>query len=701
MKSGTSKPLLTVFEEYQKNNELRVEFKHLHAKDTTDKEILIDNIFKEIQAGPIEELRDPELISAFEHAKGTNFEVCVLATMSAGKSTLINSMIGTKLMPSKQEACTAIITRIVDSKANGLLWKGEVYNKEGVLTETHDELNYATMSKLNGSSIVSEIVVTGNIPFLKSDDVSLVLIDTPGPNNSRDPQHRKTQIEFLSKSSKSLVLYIMTGEFGTDDDHNLLKRVADSMSIGGKQSKDRFIFVLNKLDDRKLEDGDTNQTLDKVRNYLKTHGIESPNLFPAAALPALNIRLIENNFTLDEYTIDETEVKVKKLNRNESLHFENYSSFPKSIQNEISLQVSKCKETNNKNLEALIHTGIPSVEAAIRQYVQKYAKTAKIKNIADTFIHKLESAGSFETVVKEILDNKDQVESIISRIALVQKKLDDAKLASKFTQSVEIIVNRVEENSIETVDKNVMKFQFEITKRIDDLRGKEIDEEDAKHDIDSLTDFSKNLESELELDLAEVITDNLLKASKNLLDEYRAKLSSLAEEIDLNNQSTISIDPLKLMGGLVTTDDFSIGTFVKSKEIADGTEWVPVPRKPILGLGLRDKWFGMKHEEKTKYKSVNYIDGSVLSQHFLAPLQEYVYENGDNAKEYTRRQSKSITESFKKEFFRLNELLKLKLNELNGYATDKEKAEQKLVEVEIKLEWLKNIKTKVEEILEI
>ena len=98
----------------------------------------------------------------------------------------------------------------------------------------------------------------------------------------------------------------MEGTFGTDDDNALLERVAESMSVGGKQSKDRFIFVVNKMDSRNTEDGDTSQTLTRVRTYLKKHGIINPNLFPAAALPALNIRRIKNGEIVDEDTADET-----------------------------------------------------------------------------------------------------------------------------------------------------------------------------------------------------------------------------------------------------------------------------------------------------------------------------------------------------------------------------------------------------------
>ena len=43
------------------------------------------------------------------------FEVVVVATMSAGKSTVINALIGKELLHSANEATTATITRIHDN----------------------------------------------------------------------------------------------------------------------------------------------------------------------------------------------------------------------------------------------------------------------------------------------------------------------------------------------------------------------------------------------------------------------------------------------------------------------------------------------------------------------------------------------------------------------------------------------------------
>lgn len=690
--------LTEVFTQAFERGELTAKLDRIPAKETSDKEVLIDEVFKEIQEGPFDELRDVEIISAFQHAKSSDFEVCVVATMSAGKSTLINSMLGTKLMPSKQEACTAIITRIKDTEGNDT-WQAEVYSKDNRLIETHENLTYATMERLNSDENVSVIKTAGNIPFVSSEDVSLVLIDTPGPNNSRDPEHKKVQSEFLNKSSKSLVLYIMEGTFGSDDDNALLQRVADSMKVGGKQSKDRFIFVVNKMDDRRKEDGDTTQTLDRIRAYLKGHGITNPNLFPAAALPALNIRLMQSGAEVDEDTMDETEMKVRKLNRNETLHFENYASLPASIRGDIKMKLADAEETGDAAAEALIHTGVVSIEAAIRQYVQKYAKTAKIKNIVDTFMHKLDEVGCFEKTKQELAKNRKDGERIAQQIEAIRKKVDDVKSAQKFRTAVDDAVVKVSDDAKDIIDSIVQKYQAKIRNKIDELRGQELDMDEVMDEVSRLERYAKKLEPDFQAELDELIRENLVKTSNALLREYKKKLASLTSEIDPNALAGISIDPLKLMGGTVpTADDFSVTKLVQSKEVENGKEWVENTNKKWYKPWT---WFQEKGYYKTKYKTVKYVPASELAQEFFAPIKETVINNGELAQKHAIKQSNRIVASFNKEFERLDGVLKQKLSELESYATDKTKAEERIKETERRLAWLEVIKNHVASILEI
>ena len=476
-------------------------------------------------------MKSDEIKTAFQNAKSNDFEVCVVATMSAGKSTLINAMLGKELMPSKAEACTAMITRIKDVDRLKDSFRAEIYRK-GRISERYEKLDYSTMERLNEDDTVDEVRVYGNMPFVSSDDLSLVLVDTPGPNNARDDDHEKVQQNALGKSSKALVLYIMTNEYGTDDDNTTLRRVANTMSVGGKQSKDRFLFVINKMDSRGKNDGSTEEMLDQVREYLKAQGINNPNLFPAAALPALNIRRMEKE-EVDEDIEEETEYLIRKLNRNEQLHLEKYDSLPGSEKEDIEEQLEKTREEWEEKdgekygnpQEALIHTGIISIETAIRQYVEKYAKTARIKNIVDTFQHVIEELDYDEKIKRQLEEYKEEREKIEKeaeeKTLEIYKKvaqkadynfervaLSSGKMAEEVCQVYRKMLQEIDEEDEKRKEKypffyQLFKWSFEESLRQDmdlifELRKKTIDE------IQKVFESTKNqVQRQLEKELLE------------------------------------------------------------------------------------------------------------------------------------------------------------------------------------------------------
>ena len=96
--------LKEVLEEAQEQQRCLFQLKWEKAQEASKKEKLIDEVFQKIQYGPFVELKSDKIKTAFQNAKSNDFEICVVATMSAGKSTLINAMLGKELMPSKAEA---------------------------------------------------------------------------------------------------------------------------------------------------------------------------------------------------------------------------------------------------------------------------------------------------------------------------------------------------------------------------------------------------------------------------------------------------------------------------------------------------------------------------------------------------------------------------------------------------------------------
>ena len=83
---------------------LTITIKKMPAKEFGEKEADIRKLFEKVRKLPFDELQSPAVSDAFNKAFNEEFEVNVVATMSAGKSTLINALLGKKLMPSKQGA---------------------------------------------------------------------------------------------------------------------------------------------------------------------------------------------------------------------------------------------------------------------------------------------------------------------------------------------------------------------------------------------------------------------------------------------------------------------------------------------------------------------------------------------------------------------------------------------------------------------
>lgn len=237
------------FEQAQKDGIVRVSgMNYIAGKSDDDINEKIVKVFQDLQEGPIDDFRDAKLTRAFENINDAIFPVNVIATMSSGKSTLINALLGRNLMPSKNEACTATITEILD--VDDPSFAAVVYDEEDVELQEVPQLTYEVMSELNDNENVYRIRMEGDIPFLDSKSTALMLVDTPGPNNAQNQAHKNTTYRAINNDSNNLILYVLNGtQLSTNDDAALLHYVADQIKKGGKQVRDRFLFVINKMDD--------------------------------------------------------------------------------------------------------------------------------------------------------------------------------------------------------------------------------------------------------------------------------------------------------------------------------------------------------------------------------------------------------------------------------------------------------------------
>ena len=276
-------------------------------------------------------------------------EIVVVATMSSGKSTLINALLSKKLLPSSNEACTAIITKVINTNQENYSAKAYSEKKE-LLYEEHN-VSYEKMKKWNNNENISEIEIYGKIPFAnKKEILNLTLIDTPGPNNSRNSVHQKIFEKYLENvDENTIILYVLNAtQLGIIDDSNLLDNLIKNI---GNKSKN-IIFVLNKSDCFNNEDDDMAKIMKRVSKYLEKKGIENTDILPIAALPALVIR----SEPQDELEKLHRNFYINIMNIDENLHLEKYTVMKS--------ENYKLKNISNEE-KALLHTGIHILENKI------------------------------------------------------------------------------------------------------------------------------------------------------------------------------------------------------------------------------------------------------------------------------------------------------------------------------------------------
>lgn len=217
-----------------------------------------------------------------------NYSIAVVATMSAGKSTLLNSIIGRDILPARNEACTSTIFQIEDDD-RASEFTARFVGKKNMIEWAAIEKNI--LEEWNDKN-PQKIEIRGNLPNINNIDgkYRVVFFDTPGPNNSLEDKHSKVVDKILHKPDYCAMLCVLNASvLGVTDEWKLLSHI--QKVIAQRALDIQPIFVVNKIDLLDIEKGeDPVDILDKMKVYLKDLKFESPFLIPVSSKSSLFLR---------------------------------------------------------------------------------------------------------------------------------------------------------------------------------------------------------------------------------------------------------------------------------------------------------------------------------------------------------------------------------------------------------------------------
>lgn len=218
-----------------------------------------------------------EWIRAKEYINSRNRNISFTATMSAGKSTLINAIIGKELSYAKMAACTATVMKFITSPTSGID-SNIFYNDQVKLFQSESNVRDFTKGQEIPCSINSYF-------FSPLSCCHITLIDTPGVNSSQNPKHKKLTREELSSGSTDILVYVIPVEnYGSEDDYIHLSYTKKKVDYN------RIVFVVNMMDSCDFEDDSVSEIITNIREHLSDIGYEEPIVCPMSAKAGMLIK---------------------------------------------------------------------------------------------------------------------------------------------------------------------------------------------------------------------------------------------------------------------------------------------------------------------------------------------------------------------------------------------------------------------------
>lgn len=710
----------------------------MHIQLTVDQRSIDDNslnliqgIYEDIQNAPYDELKTKKIDRAYTKALNDEFEVNVIATMSAGKSTLLNSLLQKQLLPARNQATTAKITRIRDND-NMHQFDAKIFDESGKVTDSRQDVDYTVLDKMNSAENVYTVELEGNVPFVDDDSSRLVLVDTPGPNNSQDLSHLERTKDVIVNQPKTLVLYVMNGtQLGTNDENSLLTLISESMQ-GSKENRDRFFFVVNKLDTFGKED-DINVAFDDVRVHLAKFGIENPQLFAASAKTALGVRtLIPENITTknqirdlrddaedegDEEVYDVAN-EVLKLVKQERLHMQQYSVTTTRIKNEINERIEKAVEEDNYRELALLYSGIPTIEAAIRLYVEKYAKSAKIRTVVDSFQEELKRTNVMATLKRDISENTEKQEAVQKQINDLKARLDMKDVVSEFDQRIDgLDMKKPVETELTKIIRQVMDSLVSKQEQLEASYEK-VDEQGLERLTQELNEYGTTTQIDAATRIKKVVDTETGK----LLDDMQASLKSIIKDVDDSLQlkemslESLSLDTVnkeqlqnqiadqlkKTYNGTdnVVEEEVRTKTETHDEEYDTGARWY----KPW-------SWGKSRYATQTVEETIEYTEqveqfgvksgADVIGKFFLDFGTNIEMDLIDSGKKLATQVQTISRKQFKDAVVELQASLRKVMHELEQTQGENAHLEQVIADNNKKLTWLNEIETRLLDAIEL
>ncbi len=362
-------------------------------------------------------------IDKYADASNDIVPICVLGNYSTGKSTFINALIGSEILPSGAEPITAKIYKIKQSafedrahilfrfdeepiklkfKDSDVPFEFSIGTTENALTtkltEELKQIENATITLLVNKAleIINNFDSTGDsdkvsdlieieVPFVAGlwgeSQNKFVIFDTPGSNSASNNKHLLVLKEAMAGFSNGLPIFISEFDALDSTDNEDLYREIENM----KELDNRFtMIVVNKADAAELDKGGFSKAKEqRILGETVPKNLYSGGLFFVSSVIGLGSK--SNGEFIDDHYAELYDEKKNKFEDSSSRFYKRlyiYNIMPEQLK-------SRMSEMAGKHTNLLFaNSGLYSVEKEIQTFAGKHSSYNKCQQ-AQLFLGKV------------------------------------------------------------------------------------------------------------------------------------------------------------------------------------------------------------------------------------------------------------------------------------------------------------------------
>lgn len=686
--------------------------------DPYQKMLKLKELYSELQEGPVEEFKTPDIQKNFDGAFNSEFRIVIVAPMSSGKSTLINAIIGRDMLPAVNQATTAVITEIKDNDdlPDFIVNATDKYGQEVVkdckaTKKLISELNYKKDSNdpEGKDALIRLVRIEGPVPNIPSNVLNTVFVDTPGGNNSQNDEHEEMMDEAINDENKSLILYVFNGaQLGTNDSNIILQKIANAMqnSTNGKQSRDRFLFVANRMDEFDVSEEPYEEVIENtILPQLASNGITEPKLFLASAQTTKLIRMVQRGEELSETEEEDLEKFVKRFNRSTRV-LPRYASLNSSIKEKIISEAEECAEKAKEDeiprkeeerlryRAAEINSGIPAVEMAIKEYLEKYAISIKIKNAHDAFMKKVIERRMVDKCEAEWAQSQESFDKVKKEIQEKREKCDHSEKLKEFRGKVD---------GIKLDTREIKGEQAKVTKKINRLvesAKEKVKVEEAEY---ILTLFRHNLQDigdDAQVALNNALNNGVRESCQEIVEGY----AEYIKELDSDGFFSIGNFDVKKTEGFASfnldkpEDILNDKRYVTNERVQTGTRTV---KKRGFFSGLA-RFFGIGgYETVDEYEDCQFVMLKQLIQDQVTEVQHAFDKEMNFVIDDTEKKVEKLKQITMLKLEGLDKMVSDLIEEIDKMLVSQEELSVKVQKNAEKARWIKEFVGKVDDLLSV